>query len=163
MKRDVLQGKEKFGSSGWDCVAYTESPVRAAPESSFEAVRALGRELPDVHETTMYGAPALKLGKRLVACVAIHRSAEPGSLVVRTDFEQRAEWIGDDPDTFYVTGHYENHPVVLVRAAHLREDQLRDLLKAARECILADARRKKAKKTNNPGAAPSGTGHGRTY
>jgi hypothetical protein len=49
---------------------------------TFEAVRALGRDFPDLHESTMYGSPALKLGKRLVACLAIHRSAEPRSLVV---------------------------------------------------------------------------------
>ncbi|SRR6266404_9041466 len=35
---------------------------------TFEAVRALGREFQDLNESTMYGSPALKLGKRL-ACV----------------------------------------------------------------------------------------------
>src|SRR5882762_3342168 len=63
---------------------------------TFEAVRAVGREFPDVQESTMYGSPALMLGKRLVACLAIHRSAEPGSLVVRTDFEQRSALLADD-------------------------------------------------------------------
>ena len=62
--------------------------------ADFEAVRAVGREFPDLFEGTMYGSPALKLGKRLVACVAIHRSAEPGSLVVRTDFEHRSALLG---------------------------------------------------------------------
>ena len=109
--------------------------------TTFEAVRALGREFPDLHESTMYGSPALKLGKRLVACLAIHRSAEPGSLVVRTDFEQRPALISDDPETYYVTDHYVKHPVVLVRLSRLRHDQLRDLLAAARECVLAQAKR----------------------
>ena len=87
---------------------------------TFEAVRALGREFQDLHESTMYGSPALKLGKRLVACLAVHRSAEPGSLVVRTDFEQRSALLGDDPETYYVTDHYAKHPVVLVRLARLQ-------------------------------------------
>ena len=108
---------------------------------NFEAVRALGRGFPDVQESTMYGSPALKLGKRLVACLAIHRSAEPGSLVVRTDFEQRAGLLTDDPGTYYVTDHYVKHPVVLVRLARVQHDQLRDLLAAARQCILATAER----------------------
>jgi hypothetical protein len=64
------------------------------PAANFEAVRTIGHEFPDLCEGTMYGSPALKLGKRLVACVGIHRSAEPGSLVVRTDFEQRAVLLG---------------------------------------------------------------------
>ena len=108
---------------------------------TFEAVRALGHEFPDLHESTMYGSPALKLGKRLVACLAIHRSAEPGSLVVRTDFEQRSAILGDEPETYYVTDHYAKHPVVLVRLARVQHDQLRDLLAAARKCVLAHAAR----------------------
>src|SRR4051812_11668708 len=96
--------------------------------ASFEAVRALGREFPDLQESTTYGSPALKFGKRLVACLAVHRSAEPGSLVVRTDFEQRSALISDDPETYYVTEHYMKHPVVLVRLARLQHDRLRDLL-----------------------------------
>ena len=108
---------------------------------NFEAVRALGRDFPDLQESTMYGSPALKLGKRLVACVAIHRSAEPGSLVVRTDFEQRAALLTDDPETYYVTDHYVKHPVVLVRLARVQHDQMRDLLDAGRRCVLAHAER----------------------
>jgi hypothetical protein len=104
-------------------------------------VRAFGREFPDLQESTMYGSPALKLGKRLVACLAIHRSAEPGSLVVRTDFEQRAALLTDDPETYYVTDHYAKHPVVLVRLLRLQPDQMRDLLAAARKCVLAQAER----------------------
>ena len=106
---------------------------------TLEVVRTLSREFPDLYESTMYGSPAIKLGKRLVACLAIHRSAEPGSLVIRTDFEQRSALLDDDPETFYVTDHYANHPVVLVRLARLRQDQLRDLLAAARQCVLAHA------------------------
>ena len=108
---------------------------------NFEVVRALGREFTDLQESTMYGSPALKLGKRLVACLAIHRSAEPGSLVVRTDFEQRAALLTDDPETYYVTDHYVKHPVVLVRLARVQHDQLRDLLDAGRRCVLAHAER----------------------
>jgi hypothetical protein len=108
---------------------------------NFEAVRALGREFPDLEESTMYGSPALKLGKRLVACLAVHRSAEPGSLVLRTDFEQRAALLADDPETYYLTDHYVNHPTVLVRLARVQRDQLRDLLAAARQCVLAHAQR----------------------
>src|SRR5260370_7168949 len=105
--------------------------------ANFEAVRALGRDFPDLQESTMYGSPALKLGKRLVACLAIHRSAEAGSLVVRTDFEQRAALLTDDPGTYYVTDHYLKHPVVLVRIAPVQHAQLRDLLSPPRHCGLA--------------------------
>src|SRR3954471_11993019 len=115
--------------------------------ATFEMVRTLGREFPDLHESTMHGSPALKLGKRLVACLAVHRSAEPGSLVVRTDFEQREGLLTDDPATFYLTDHYLKHPVVLARLSRLHRDQLRDLIAAARRCVLADGARSRRKKT----------------
>jgi hypothetical protein len=118
--------------------------------ATFETVRALGREFPDLQESTMYGSPALKLGKRLVACLAIHRSAEPGSLVVRTDFEQRSALLSEDPETYYVTDHYAKHPVVLVRLARLPHDQLRDLLAAARHCVLAQGERSRKKSRRFP-------------
>jgi hypothetical protein len=80
-----------------------------------------------------------------VACLAIHWSAELGSLVIRTDFEQRSALVRDDPETYYVTGQYVRHPVVLVRLARLQHDQLRDLLASGRHCVLADIERSRKK------------------
>ena len=110
------------------------------PIVTFDTVREFARDFPDLAESTMYGAPAIKLGPRLVACIPSHRSVEPGTLVVRTDFEQRAALLADDPETFYLTDHYANHPLVLVRMSRLHHDQLRELLAAARQCVIAHAR-----------------------
>jgi hypothetical protein len=132
--------------------SYTRSIEVRTAAANFDAVRALAREFPDLQESTMYGSPALKLGKRLVACVAIHRSAEAGSLVVRTDFEQRAALLADDPRTFYVTDHYVRHPVVLVRMSTLQRDQLRDLIAAARRCVLSHADQKRSRRREREGA-----------
>src|SRR5690348_2883823 len=67
----------------------------AARRDDFEVVRKLGLELPGVEEGTMYGAPALKIRGKLLACMASHKSAEPGSLVVRMDFDDRDALIAD--------------------------------------------------------------------
>jgi len=109
--------------------------------ATFKAVHELGREFPDLHESTMYGSPALKLGNRLVACVAIHRSAEPGSLVVRTDFEQRSALISDDPQTYYITDHYAGYTGVLVRLAKVEKDALHDLLFGAMRFVATKKKR----------------------
>lgn len=98
----------------------------------------------------MYGSPAIKLGKRLVACIANHRSADPGSLVVRTDFEQRAALLAEDPETFYVTDHYVAHPVLLVRMIRLQHDQLRELLAAARKCVITHAQNRVLRQEQRP-------------
>ena len=115
---------------------------------TFESVCELAREFPDLEQGAMYGSPAIKLGKRLVVCVPSHRSAEPDSLVVRTDFDQREALLADDPQTYYLTDHYANHPVVLVRLARQQPGQMRDLIAAARQCVIAHAARKKNQSSN---------------
>ena len=95
---------------------------------NFDLVREIALTLPDVQQSTMYGAPALKVRGKLLTCPAIHRSAEPNTLVVRIDFDQRAELIVADPDVYYLTDHYVNYPSVLVRLSRINRDALRDLL-----------------------------------
>lgn len=94
----------------------------------FDLVRQIALAMPGVEESTMYGAPAVKLRKKLLACPAIHRSAEPNTLAVRIDFDQRDEVIKEDPDVYYLKDHYVNYPVVLVRMSRIKEEALRDLL-----------------------------------
>jgi len=108
----------------------------ASPKLTFEQVRKIGLALPNVDSTTMYGSPAIKLHGRLLACVPTHRSAEPGSLVVRTSFEERAALLAEQPETYYLSDHYVSHPVVLVRLSKIRLDQLRDLIKSAHRFVL---------------------------
>lgn len=88
--------------------------------------------LPDVEESTIYGAPSLTVRGKLLTCPAIHRSAEPNTLVVTIGFDERAELIAADPAVYYVTDHYVNYPTVLVRLSRIRRDALKDLLGAAR-------------------------------
>ena len=90
----------------------------------------------------MYGSPALKVDGKMFACLAVHRSAEPGSLIVQVGFDQRDELIAEDPDTYYVKPHYVNYPVVLVRLSRVHPDALRDLLITARRFVSARGRRR---------------------
>ena len=63
-----------------------------------------------------------------MAGLATHPSAEPGTLVVRVGFEERAWLLEDAPATYYLTDYYRNNPVVLVRLSRIDRDALRDLL-----------------------------------
>src|SRR5262245_37167499 len=110
--------------------------------TTFDDVRAIGRTLPDVEESTMYGAPALKVRDKLLACMASHKSAEPNTLVVRLDFEDRDALIADDPQTYYLKPHYEDYPSVLVRLPLINRDALHDLLHSAWRTVhrLSDSR-----------------------
>ena len=63
------------------------------------------------------------------------RSAEPGSLMVRVDFDDRAELLAGDPEVYYVTPHYEGYNAVLVRLSRVKPDVLRDLLGMAHKFV----------------------------
>jgi hypothetical protein len=102
---------------------------------NFDTVRKIGLALPGVEESTAYGSPALKVRGKLLACVPTHRSAEPGSLAVRIDFDTRAELLAADPDVYYVTDHYLNYTSVLVRLSRVTPDVLRDLLGMAHKFV----------------------------
>jgi hypothetical protein len=84
-----------------------------------------------VREGTIHGAPSFKLRGRIIACPAIHKSAEPDSLVVTVDKRQRAALIADEPAALYIVDHYAAYDVVLVRLPRVNPKSLRDLLDSA--------------------------------
>jgi len=100
-------------------------------KTGFDRVRRLARDLAGTEESTSWGSPSLKLRGRMFACIAVHSSAEPNTLVVCIPIEQRDELIAADSHTFYLTDHYVNYPSLLVRLSRVRDDALGDLLLAA--------------------------------
>jgi hypothetical protein len=106
---------------------------------NFDAVRQLGLALPDVVDDTAYGAPALKLGGKLLACIPTNKSAEANSIVVHIDLEHRAELLRQYPDIYYITDHYAPYPTVLVRLSKITRIDLRELLRDACRFVMASA------------------------
>lgn len=100
-------------------------------ESEFERVRKLALKLPDVVEGTLHGAPSWKLGGKLLACAAIHKSAEPNSLLVKIAPAERGHLISAHPETYYLTDHYRDQPVVLVRLSQIDRKSLQAILQQA--------------------------------
>ena len=65
------------------------------------------------------------------------RSAEPNSLAIRMNFDDRAELLEADPEVYYVTDHYVGYDAVLVRLSQVNPDALRDLLGTAHKFVSA--------------------------
>jgi hypothetical protein len=130
----------------------SEYAFRMTKSITFDTVRKIALALPGVEDTVTYGVPALKVHGKLLACVPAHRSAEPGSLVLRVDFDDRAALLAEAPEVYYITDHYAGYTSVLVRLSRVAPDELRDLLAMAYRFVTRQAKpRSPAKKRRNPG------------
>ena len=118
----------------------------------FDTVRKIGLELPGVEESSAFGSHALQVYGKLLACIPVHRSAEPGSLMVRVSLDDRAELLAEAPDVYYVTDHYVGYPSVLVRLSRVTSDVLRDLLRMSYKFVTAkiESRSRSRKRPNHP-------------
>lgn len=115
--------------------------ARKRGDRAFDVVRAVGLTLPGVEAATRYdGAPVLKLGGCFMAGLATHASADPDTLVVRMEFDDRAAMLEDAPETYYLTDYYRKYPLVLVRLARVDGEALRELLTMSWRLTAAKAR-----------------------
>src|SRR6266481_6126102 len=136
LRREYDLSKLKGGVRGKYLARHQPVPRSAI---DFDTVRKIGLAFPGVEESTTYESPALKVHGKLLACVPAHRSAEPGSLAIRVDFDDRAELLAADPDVYYVTNHYVGYSAVLVRLSRVHRDVLRDLLGMAYKFVTRKA------------------------
>lgn len=80
--------------------------------------------LPGATEATSYGTPAFFVRQKLF--VRLHQSRE--SVVINIQIAEREKLIKTDPETFFITDHYRQHPYVLVRLSTATEDVLRAMI-----------------------------------
>src|ERR1700728_2057552 len=91
--------------------------------------------LPNVEQTTSWGAPALKVGGKMMACVPTNKQAEPNSFLFRMDRTQRAAMIAEQPSLYYAPPHYQDYDAVLVRLDRLTPELLPSLLAMAHNFV----------------------------
>ena len=85
---------------------------------TWEDVVALGRELPEIEETTSYGRPALKVRGKFVAAMR----SSPDALVVRCDLEEKPLLLEARPEILFETPHYHGWGYMLVKPEASLED-----------------------------------------
>ena len=88
-------------------------------------LKALVLSLPETAEGTSYGHPSFKAcGKFLTRL-----RAEDDSVVVYVDsLDQRDMLMEAEPETFHITNHYRNYPIVLARLSKVDPAWLRSAL-----------------------------------
>jgi len=85
---------------------------------TWEDVVALGRELPEIEESTSYGRPALKVRGKFVTALRTN----PDALVVRCDLDEKPLLLETRPDILFETPHYQGWGYMLVRLDASLED-----------------------------------------
>src|SRR5262245_39629933 len=105
--------------------------TRGSKLVTWETVRQFALALPEAEEGSSYGTPAFRVRGKLF--LRLHQSGD--SIVVRMDPQERATRMQADPKAFYITDHYLNYPLMLVRLSAVRRDDLRDLVEESwRRC-----------------------------
>jgi hypothetical protein len=85
--------------------------------NNWEALRnfAIGLGLPNVEDAVSWGQPNLKAHGKMW----VWWNAGENAGVFKTRFEERDFLLEVDPDTFFITPHYRNWPLILARADRL--------------------------------------------
>ena len=107
----------------------------------FEAVRQIAMSLPGVEERVTNWGWSFRVRGKMLACQAVHRSAERDSLVVKIGLEDRARLLTAEPDKFYLTPHYVPYPSLLVRVPKMSRSGMRSILQLARRFVACETDR----------------------
>jgi hypothetical protein len=105
--------------------------VKQRRNADLDAVRTIALSIAGVEESTSSRGTGFKVGGKLLACPAIHKSAEQNSLMVRIDVDHRELLVAAEPEIYYVTDHYRGYPAILVRLSKVSPTALRELLENA--------------------------------
>lgn len=108
-------------------------------KNDFDPVREIALALPDVKHRASPRGESLRVRGKLMACHAIHKSAEPNSLMVRVSVADRDRLIAKDPKTYYIKPHYLSTPSVLVRLSRIKRSELKKLLAVSWQFMYEEA------------------------
>ena len=99
---------------------------RLTVQTAFARLRGLVQAtgLPEVEEGTLFGAPAIRVRKKFLACI---KDAE--TLVIRCPLEEKELLKEAAPDIYWETDHYKGWPGILVRLSAISDEELAHRIK----------------------------------
>jgi hypothetical protein len=121
-------------ATAWENLAPRRLLEDSHPAPSAQLQRAYRRYLkrvlglPGTSEATSYGTPSVKVKGKILSR---WRTEAEGALALRCDFLDRQILLQADPGTFFLTDHYLNYPMVLVRLERLDAKSMQDLVERA--------------------------------
>jgi hypothetical protein len=109
-------------------VARKHNNPSAAITRSYERYLKIALALPCAEASTSYGTPSVKIRGKILSR---WRTEAEGALAIRCDFLDRQILIQTQPDVFFLTDHYVNYPMVLMRMEKTSRDVLIDVVERA--------------------------------
>jgi hypothetical protein len=94
----------------------------------YERYLKLALALPGAEQATSYGTPAIKIQGKLLSR---WRTEAEGALAIRCDFLDRQIFLQMQPEVFFLTDHYVNYPMILLRLEKVPRDALIDVTERA--------------------------------
>ncbi|MBV9912475.1 MAG: hypothetical protein JOZ93_07850 [Sinobacteraceae bacterium] len=93
--------------------------------AAYQRYLRLALELPGAEVSTSYGTPAVKVRGKLLSRL---RTEAEGALALRCDFIDRQVLLQASPGVFFLTNHYRDYPMILVRLEKIDRDALADVV-----------------------------------
>jgi hypothetical protein len=98
----------------------------------FEPVRRIAMEFPNAADSLSHSdTPSVKIKKNLLC--RIHENGE--WIVIRTDFEHRAIFLEQYPESCFITPHYQDYPYICVHVNSFSLIMIKEILEAGYQAI----------------------------
>lgn len=86
--------------------------IATAIAKAHERFLRIATSLPGTEVSTSYGTPAVKVRGKLMSR---WRTEAEGALAIRCDFLDRQILLQAEPEVFFLTEHYRDYPMILMR------------------------------------------------
>lgn len=92
-----------------------------------KTVRQLALALPNTEERPSYGTPGFFVRKKLFVRIL----PDEDLAVFKIDFDRRDVLMKSDPKAYFITDHYRNYPMMIVRLSSVDRSDLKELIENA--------------------------------
>jgi hypothetical protein len=114
--------------SGKKPTTRASQPMPPAIARSYERYLKIVLALPGVEASTSYGTPSVKVKGKILSR---WRTEAEGALAIRCDFLDRRILLQTQPEVFFLTDHYLDYPMILMRIEKASRDVLTDVVERA--------------------------------
>lgn len=116
-------------------MARDRKPMPAAIAKAYERYLKIALALPGAEASTSYGTPSIKVRGKILSR---WRTEAEGGLAIRCDFLDRQILLQAQPDLFFLTDHYLNYPMILMRIEKASRGDLMDIAERAWRLVAPD-------------------------